>query len=346
MSHSPSQAFWREVLDQVAPMILVFRIAENDTAHLMYANDPVRTWLGYAPPDFVARAEQAGPLATALTAMVDDMARKSHGPAEGHGGSVRLPDATGREVDFHYRFRLYQSASARAWVMAVTLEPGGRGAEPAPAADFLVASPFLTTLQTRLVTLASAGIPVWFQGVPGTGRRTLAERYARMCGGKRWVADARKVAAKEWAGMKDEVVAVVSDAAPDEILKTRKWDAAAFHARGFQVVPVPGLRMRPEDAAAYAYRLAEAVGADGSAVAAGLAPVDTYPALRSAVFRKLAGDPAETFAVRPYEAVVAEYLERVMGATEGRIYGKDGAAALLKLKPTTLQSKLKRLGVR
>src|SRR5690606_20987927 len=117
MSHNPRQALWREVLDQVAPLVLVFRIAEDDTAHLMYAHDPVRTWLGYTPPDFVARAEQGGALGEALTTLVDDMARKSHGPEAGHNGLVRLPDSTGRAVGFRYRFRLYQSAAARAWVM-------------------------------------------------------------------------------------------------------------------------------------------------------------------------------------------------------------------------------------
>ena len=36
------------------------------------------------------------------------------------------------------------------------------------------------------------------------------------------------------------------------------------------------------------------------------------------------------------------HLERALGATDGKIYGEDGAAALLGLKPTTLQAKLKK----
>jgi formate hydrogenlyase transcriptional activator len=39
-------------------------------------------------------------------------------------------------------------------------------------------------------------------------------------------------------------------------------------------------------------------------------------------------------------------LERALQATGGRIYGPEGAAALLGLKPTTLQGKLRRFGVR
>ncbi|MGD8377832.1 MAG: sigma 54-interacting transcriptional regulator [Acidobacteriota bacterium] len=41
-----------------------------------------------------------------------------------------------------------------------------------------------------------------------------------------------------------------------------------------------------------------------------------------------------------------EYLERVLRRTGGKIYGEDGAAALLRMPPTTLQSRLARLGIR
>ena len=40
------------------------------------------------------------------------------------------------------------------------------------------------------------------------------------------------------------------------------------------------------------------------------------------------------------------HLERALELTKGKIYGEDGAAALLKLKPTTLQAKLKKHGLR
>lgn len=41
-----------------------------------------------------------------------------------------------------------------------------------------------------------------------------------------------------------------------------------------------------------------------------------------------------------------KYLKHVLKITKGKIYGKDGAAAMLKMKPTTLQSKLKKLKIR
>jgi transcriptional regulator with GAF, ATPase, and Fis domain len=39
------------------------------------------------------------------------------------------------------------------------------------------------------------------------------------------------------------------------------------------------------------------------------------------------------------------HVERVLQLTGGRIYGKAGAAELLGVKPSTLQSRMKKLGV-
>ncbi|MBV1862061.1 MAG: sigma 54-interacting transcriptional regulator, partial [Nannocystaceae bacterium] len=39
------------------------------------------------------------------------------------------------------------------------------------------------------------------------------------------------------------------------------------------------------------------------------------------------------------------YFERALARTSGKIYGDDGAAALVGMKPTTLQSRLKKLGI-
>jgi transcriptional regulator with GAF, ATPase, and Fis domain len=54
----------------------------------------------------------------------------------------------------------------------------------------------------------------------------------------------------------------------------------------------------------------------------------------------------ETPALPTYEQNEVTYLQRLLDATDGRIYGEGGAAELAELKPTTLQSKLKRRGLR
>ena len=50
--------------------------------------------------------------------------------------------------------------------------------------------------------------------------------------------------------------------------------------------------------------------------------------------------------ILPFDEMSRLYLQAVLGRTGGRIYGKGGAAELLDMKPTTLQSKIKKLGVR
>ncbi len=64
-----------------------------------------------------------------------------------------------------------------------------------------------------------------------------------------------------------------------------------------------------------------------------------------AAVRPAAPVPA-TPAVRPLADVEREHLRKALDATGGKIYGADGAAALLGMKPTTLQSRLRKHGIR
>ncbi len=52
-----------------------------------------------------------------------------------------------------------------------------------------------------------------------------------------------------------------------------------------------------------------------------------------------------TESLPPFDAMQREYFERALHQTGGKIYGTDGAAALVGMKPTTLQSRLKKLGL-
>ena len=45
------------------------------------------------------------------------------------------------------------------------------------------------------------------------------------------------------------------------------------------------------------------------------------------------------------DAVQRDHIRRVLAHTGGRVYGKGGAAQILGLKPSTLQSRMKKLGV-
>lgn len=47
-----------------------------------------------------------------------------------------------------------------------------------------------------------------------------------------------------------------------------------------------------------------------------------------------------------FDEQVADILRAALRKTRGKVYGDDGAAKLLGLKPTTLQSKLRKYGVK
>ncbi len=49
--------------------------------------------------------------------------------------------------------------------------------------------------------------------------------------------------------------------------------------------------------------------------------------------------------VGSFDAEVKKIIKKAIDKTGGKIYGKDGAAELLKIKPTTLQSKMKKLKI-
>lgn len=68
------------------------------------------------------------------------------------------------------------------------------------------------------------------------------------------------------------------------------------------------------------------------------------------VFEKYKPSPVtnkdKSIYIESFEEEVKRVIENALALTNGKIYGKDGAAALLKLKPTTLQSKMKKLGIK
>jgi transcriptional regulator with GAF, ATPase, and Fis domain len=54
---------------------------------------------------------------------------------------------------------------------------------------------------------------------------------------------------------------------------------------------------------------------------------------------------ATLVSVQKLEGVERDHIRRVLALTNGHIYGKEGAATLLGLKPSTLQSRMKKLGI-
>ena len=65
---------------------------------------------------------------------------------------------------------------------------------------------------------------------------------------------------------------------------------------------------------------------------------------RDAAAAAAAHDPARD--LRPLAESERETIERVLGHTRGKVSGPSGAARILGLKPTTLFSRMQKLGVR
>jgi PAS domain S-box-containing protein len=68
------------------------------------------------------------------------------------------------------------------------------------------------------------------------------------------------------------------------------------------------------------------------------------PSAREKPARSLPGD-GEVLTARQVAAFERDNIERALAAAGGKVAGKNGAAALLGLKPTTLYSKIKALGI-
>jgi transcriptional regulator with GAF, ATPase, and Fis domain len=53
----------------------------------------------------------------------------------------------------------------------------------------------------------------------------------------------------------------------------------------------------------------------------------------------------DDFHLSSFDEMVKAHLKKALTVTGGKIYGKGGAAEILRIKPTTLQSKLKKYGI-
>ena len=171
----------------------------------------------------------------------------------------------------------------------------------------------------------------------------------------------------------------------EERMTSGKFLPELYYLLGFDMVLLPPLSQRPEDvrfmAVNWVPSAANALGMEPPAISDEVMEQmqnhdwtenfhELYRILRRSllisekgVFRLSMDSPApgsvsaadDTLAAKMpderdgiilFDEMNRRYLEMVLEKTEGKIYGKDGAARLLGMKPTTLQSKLKKLGVR
>ena len=60
---------------------------------------------------------------------------------------------------------------------------------------------------------------------------------------------------------------------------------------------------------------------------------------------RVADDPSRVLTLREIKHMERANIERALARCNGQVYGNDGAAALLGMKPTTLWSRLRSLGI-
>lgn len=61
--------------------------------------------------------------------------------------------------------------------------------------------------------------------------------------------------------------------------------------------------------------------------------------------KRISTSPTE-FVIKTWEEQERDYILEVLKVTKGNIAGKGGAAELLQLRPTSLQSKMNKLGIK
>jgi DNA-binding NtrC family response regulator len=228
----------------------------------------------------------------------------------------------------------------------------------------------------RLPTLAKQRQALWFHGEPGIGKRMIAKRYAALLGKPvvrltrevakagipegcvLWIEDLSVLKTKDPLPMKGVIGVVVSELSPDAARSQGLLNEAWYFSQNMQVMSIAPMRYRKEDVLALVEdtidRLSAMMTIDEPTLKrlrSTSPPDDTdIDGIRKWVMGQVvAVKNTRTTAiadVKSWDEQSAEALKLVLDACGGRIYGKGGAAAKLGLKPTTLQSKLKRLGVR
>lgn len=181
-----TNSFWRETLDHIPGLLLIFRVDEKEDAHLIFANAHIRNVLGYKPEEFVLASESQGSRVQAeLTELVDRIAEQSRKEGSGTRAVCRFHSKRAEAHDFHFSFRIFTAKSASHPFIAVSLEPfageevdgGTESSLPGQRnVGFVAESPLMQALMRKVDSLADQQVHLLFRGERATGKRTLARQ--------------------------------------------------------------------------------------------------------------------------------------------------------------------------
>ncbi|MDI6401400.1 sigma 54-interacting transcriptional regulator [Balneolaceae bacterium ANBcel3] len=441
-----TNSFWREVLDHIPGLVLLFRIDENEEAHLMFINSEVRTVLGYTPEEFVLASETEGTgVKKECSRLVERVAELSHEGDIQQEPICRFFSKRAVEYSFSFEFRIFGVKTSPLPYIAILLKPlkeaGETVKDTAPekttlskASDvgvpFAEKSSLMKAIMQKIDFVADKPMHLLFRGDKGTGKRTLARQILKaeanngaLC--VEWDMSGMNSEKQEKAiadgfinntgssaqkrvfliseigkmslsvqsqfqnqlqkmredGRKVRVLAT-STMVLEEQVKRGKFSMELYYYLSFENVLIPPLSQRKEDISylveTWVPKAAAALAIPVPAISESamnrlleydwpgnfselfqvlrlslLRSVDgefrisfDSTAFRSGSDRRSSSEKRELEKILPFDEMNRRYLEDVLKATKGKIYGRDGAARALGMKPTTLQSKLKKLGVR
>ncbi len=439
-----NHAFWREILDQLPSLILVFHVDEDESVQLIFANSEIENVLGYKPQEYVLASESPGRVKQEVDHLINLIADLSHNKAKPGKMEYSLSSQTGLPVGFLFDYKLFQTRSNRSNLIVASFDSNTDysskpnqtiGSEPGnqQSSVFVADSDIMKVLLDKLSEFVRTSTNVLIRGEQGTGKRTIAGMLAKMMENspdqihyldfsKTKLEEQKSVLFGSNHGHSNGILALNRDVilvlneiplmtldvqrqltktlrnrsgkqlqtriiatarvAIEDLIEKDKFDAGLYYALGFQPLLVPPLRHRkseiPVIAREWLHRIAATTGLE-----IGNIPDREFEKLKAIEWK---GNLSELFDVLrtsllaykkgefrvqlgsrgiesdnttgksviisgqedivPFEEMNRRYLSRVLEATNGKIYGEGGAAELLKLKPTTLQSKLKKLNIK
>ena len=425
-------AFWREVLDYIPQLLLLFRVDEQENTHLIFANRMISSYLGYTAKEYVLESEKQSTISRELKKVIDEIARRSHDVDDIKPQPCVLSSKGGQNYKFQIDFRLFSTSSRKSNLILVLLQK----IEDAPENIFnqesgkktensleketrkivrpVIASPIIKAAVDRAQQLFESSQNILLLGEQAVGKKTLAEEILKRTdsstkatviprkdllnndiykGASKYIVfyipgidhltnkeqdKLSEQVAKSEVSTLNVVCIATSNTSLEEAVNNGEFDAELYYKLAFSNILIPPLNRRKEDIKAVARQYIS--DAKKTLHLPDLTLEDKeheklmhhkwtknfdelYEVLFESLCRAQNGKVEFKLAIRkqsdlfPEENIESEdiltfdemkrrYLARILEITSGKIYGDDGAASLIDLKPTTLQSKLKKLGLR
>lgn len=416
-------AFWREVIDHLPNMLLIFRVDEKEEAHLIFVNNKVSEQLGYTAKEYVLNSETDADIKAELQVLIDEVARRSHDVDELKPRASTLTDKQGDKNRYEITFRLFTTSSQKSNLIAVELFPAQDKEEPVAkpeltqpksllmtedSAELIASSKLMQQVLNKAETLVKGADNMLIRGEQSVGKRTLIRylirNHSSLLGKIFWfhpnhdqfievdenhtlivIPEIRRLSSSQQENLlallnrNPSLRVIATSSKPlEQLVEDDKFDPELFYTLSFNSILVPPLRQRQSDVKEAAKRfirsasdilkieslhveegeydklerhewegnydeLFEVLRSSLTKAENGVLTFYISTKKQSSLFPEQDISPDE---ILFFDDMIRRYLSRILEITGGKIYGDDGAAKILGLKPTTLQSKLKKLGLR